>query len=248
MLQEFIQKIKRKETPFYQKMYSFAESILRFNMPSFLSPFYRCLFVERQIRIHSLRQIATILYYEPMFRAKCRKVGTGFKYIKLNQNFPYFSGNLLIEFDNHVTVHSRSTFSAGKVYSSPKLEVGDSTYLGPGFSVGVAKRISIGSSCYIASNVTILDNDGHPLDPLSRIKGEPVEKKNILPVQIENNVWIGEGSIILKGVSIGEGSVIAARSVVVRDVKPYSVVAGNPATIIKRLERDEKTNTVLQNK
>jgi acetyltransferase-like isoleucine patch superfamily enzyme len=240
MLQEFIQKIKRKETPAYQKMYSFAESILRFNMPALLSPFYRCLFIERQIRIHSLRQVATILYYEPMFRAKCRKVGTGFKYVKLHQNFPYFSGNLTIIMGNRVTVHSRSTFSGGRIYSSPKLEVGDGTYLGPGFSVIVAKRVSIGSSCYVASNVTILDNDAHPLDPLSRAKGDPVDKKDILPVQIGNNVWIAEGSIVLKGVSIGEGSVVAARSVVVRDVKPYSIVAGNPATIIKRIEGNEK--------
>jgi acetyltransferase-like isoleucine patch superfamily enzyme len=240
MLQEFIQKIKRKETPGYQKMYSFADSILRFNMPGFLSPFYRFLFMERQARIHFFRQMATIVYYEPMFRAKCKKVGTGFKYVKLNQNFPHFSGNLLIIFGNRITVHSRSTFSGGKIYSSPKFEVGNGTYLGPGFSVGVAKRVSIGSSCYIADNVTIADNDGHPLDPFCRGKGDPVDNNDILPVQIGNNVWIGDGSIVLKGVSIGESSVVGARSVVVRDVKPYSVVAGNPATIIKRIESDEK--------
>ena len=237
MLQEFIQKIKRKETPAYQKMYSFAESILRFNMPALLSPFYRCLFIERQIRIHSLRQVATILYYEPMFRAKCRKVGTGFKYVKLHQNFPYFSGNLTIIMGNRVTVHSRSTFSGGRIYSSPKLEVGDGTYLGPGFSVGVAKRVTIGSDCLIGE-VTIMDNDGHPLDLEKRINNYPVEKENIKPIDIGDKVWIGSHVTILKGVKIGEGAVIAPGSVVSSNVPANALASGNPARIIPLITKN----------
>ena len=53
---------------------------------------------------------------------------------------------------------------------------------------------------------------------------------------IEDNVWIGERSTILKGVHIGKGSIVASNSVVVKDVPPYSIVAGNPAKIVKMLE------------
>lgn len=198
-------------------------------------PVYRAIGAFRQIIIDLLRRMATFFYYEPMFRGRCRTVGKSLNYVKVRQGFPYFHGNIHIFLGDNVTVHSRSSFSAASVFEQPSLHVGDKTYLGPGLSIGIAKRISIGSCCYIASNVTISDNDGHPLDPLSRAKGDPVDKKNILPVQIRNNVWIGEGAIILKGVSIGEGSVVAARSVVVRDVEPHFVVAGNPAKVIKRI-------------
>jgi len=136
----------------------------------------------------------------------------------------------------NVTVHSRSSFSAGKVFNNPIFEVGDNTYLGPGLSISVAKKISIGTNCHIASDVTIMDNDGHPLDPTKRANHEPIEKENALPVVVGNNVWIGNNVLILKGVTIHECSVIAAQSVVVKDVGPYSVFAGNPAQLVKKLQ------------
>ena len=57
------------------------------------------------------------------------------------------------------------------------------------------------------------------------------------PIVIEDRAWIGFNAIILKGVTIGEGSVVAAGAVVTKDVEPYTVVAGNPARVVKRLER-----------
>jgi acetyltransferase-like isoleucine patch superfamily enzyme len=204
-------------------------------MPGFFRPVYSGIDVLRQGLINSLRRIATFFYYEPMFRSRCKHVGKNLCYVKLRQGFPYFHGDIHIFLEENVTVHSRSSFSAASIFEKPSLYVGSNTYLGPGLSIGVAKEISIGSSCFIASNISISDNDGHPLDPLSRAKGDPVDKKDILPVKIGNFVWIGEGAIVLKGVSIGEGSVVAARSVVVRDIESYCVVAGNPATTIKRI-------------
>jgi acetyltransferase-like isoleucine patch superfamily enzyme len=237
MLQEFIQKIRRKETPGYQKLYSLADSLLRFNMPGFLSPFYRCLFAERQARIHFFRQIATVLYYEPMFRAKCKSVGTGFKYVKLHQNFPYFGGNLSIILGDRVTVHSRSSFVGGKIYPLPKLEIGNRTYLGPGFSVGISKRVTIGSDCLIGE-ATIMDNDGHPLDSEKRIKNYPVEKKDIKPIDIRDKVWVGNRVTILKGVTIGEGAVIAPGTIVASNVPAHALAAGNPARVIPLILKD----------
>lgn len=90
----------------------------------------------------------------------------------------------------------------------------------------------IGKSCFIASNVSISDNDGHPLDPTERGRGEPVKSEDVLAVKIGDNVWIGEGSAILKGVSVGEGAVIGTKSVVTRNIPPFAIVAGNPATVI----------------
>ena len=57
------------------------------------------------------------------------------------------------------------------------------------------------------------------------------------PIEIKDNVWIGEYSAILKGVTVGEGSIVASHAVVTKDVPPYSIVAGNPADVVKKLEQ-----------
>ena len=77
----------------------------------------------------------------------------------------------------------------------------------------------------MAHNVTIMDSDFHHIESENHVMTKPVT--------IRDNVWIGNGATILKGVTIGEGSVIAAKSVVTRDVPPHTIVAGNPAKVIK---------------
>lgn len=101
-------------------------------------------------------------------------------------------------------------------------------------------EIEIGDNCQFASSSIISDTDFHPVDKDARfaqMQGLPfshslVNKKKI---KIGNNVWIGWGAIILKGVHIGDNSIVAAGAVVVRDVPANVVVAGNPAQIVKSI-------------
>lgn len=94
-------------------------------------------------------------------------------------------------------------------------------------------RIEIGENSTLAYRVTVLTtaNPNTPYNMLGKIY-PPISK----PVIIEDNVWVGAGSIILPGVTIGKGSVIAAGSVVTRDVPKHTVVAGVPAKVVKQLE------------
>ena len=232
VMEKLFSRIRRRETPLYAFLYKIAFRFKRLNMPGFILPVYKGIGVLRQGLINFLRRMATFLYYEPMFRSHCRHVGKLLYYVKVRQGFPYFHGNIHIFLGDNVTVHSRSSFSAASLFEKPSLYVGDKTYLGPGLSIGVAKEIRIGASCFISSNVNISDNDGHPLDPDKRTRGEPVAPEEVLPVKIGDHVWIGEGSAILKGVSIGKGAVIGTKSVVTRDIKPFSIAAGNPAMVI----------------
>lgn len=232
-MEDLFLKIRRQETPFFRFLYNLAHLMTRINMPNCFLPFYSLLYYVRQGAIGFFRRTATIFYYGPMFRSKCKKAGKNLNYVKLRQGLPYFYGNIQIFLGDDVTVHSRSGFSAAKIYDTPTFRVGNRTYLGPGLSIGVAKEISIGSCCHVSSNVSIFDSDGHPHDFEKRSRGEPVEQKDITSVKIGDNVWIGEGAMILKGVTIGDGAIIGAKSVVTREVQPFAIVTGNPAVTVR---------------
>jgi acetyltransferase-like isoleucine patch superfamily enzyme len=145
---------------------------------------------------------------------------------------------------------------------------GASTYLGTMFDVGPGGRVTlgehalvngariicdaevvIGDFCLISWNVVLMDTYRVSLDPVQRrreleraAQGRPrrlAANVPARPVRIGRNVWIGFDACVLPGVTIGEGAVVGARSVVAGDVPPYTVVAGNPARVIRRLEAND---------
>ncbi|OMF32608.1 acetyltransferase [Paenibacillus sp. FSL H8-0548] len=144
---------------------------------------------------------------------------------------------------NNVTLNSRNKgyhinmHSPVKLYADrPNAEIiiGDNTRI-HGTCIHAYEKISIGKNCLIAANTQIIDGSGHDLsfdNPSNRIN--TIGDSN--PVVIKNNVWIGANSIILPGVTIGEGSVIAAGSVVTRNIPPMVVAGGNPAKVIKSVD------------
>ncbi|MBS1774559.1 MAG: acyltransferase [Bacteroidetes bacterium] len=120
------------------------------------------------------------------------------------------------------------------------ITIGDNTMLN-GVAVTAYSKVTIGANCQIASNTIITDTDYHPVDPETRKRQvlgykydfDTVGKKE---VNIGNNVWIGWGATILKGVTIGDNSIIAAGSVVTQDVPANVLVAGNPAVVKKKYD------------
>lgn len=107
-----------------------------------------------------------------------------------------------------------------------ELTIGNQTYLN-GCRIDCSQSISIGNNCAIAEGVCILDNACHSL------LNEENTKKCIAPVKIGNNVWIATNAMILPGVTIEDGSVVAAGAVVTKDVPVGCMVAGAPAKIIR---------------
>lgn len=111
-----------------------------------------------------------------------------------------------------------------------------------------AQNIEIGDDVLIAWGVTIVDHNSHSTSFSHRsedVVNWRVNKKDwthvkISPIKISSKVWIGFNSIILKGVTIGEGAVIGAGSVVTKDVSAWTIVAGNPARLIREIPENER--------
>ncbi|MEW5723853.1 MAG: acyltransferase [Thermodesulfobacteriota bacterium] len=108
--------------------------------------------------------------------------------------------------------------------------IGDYCLLCPGVRIGSAAGVFIGDGTMLANGAYITDSDWHDL--YNRIRPCP----NPSPVILEENVWIGDGAVVCKGVTIGRNSVIGAGAVVTTDVPESCVAAGNPARVVKRLD------------
>ena len=124
--------------------------------------------------------------------------------------------------------------------------IGDRCYVGASHFV-CHTAITLGNDVIVSWGVTVVDHDSHSLNWLERQHDIPNWKKGIKhwndvsvrAVVIGDKVWIGFGASILKGVTVGEGAVVGAKAVVTRDVAPYTVVAGNPARVVRHLQQAE---------
>ena len=137
-------------------------------------------------------------------------------------------------FGENCKVSAQTSLVAGHVFDAPTLRVGDNTNIGPGVVISVCKSVRIGSWVRVATGVTICDNPGHPFDSIDR-RDCPVEPDQVAPVVIEDDVWIASGARVMPGVTIGEGAIVAAGSIVTRDVPSYMMVAGAPARVIREV-------------
>lgn len=137
-------------------------------------------------------------------------------------------GTMILQ--NRVRLISTVARSELVVAEGATLQIDDGVYINYGCSIGVNELIHIGPNCTIGTYVILMDNDFHRLEPERR-----QERPESAPIILEENVWLGARVIVLRGVTIGTGSVIGAGSVVTRDVPPRSVAAGVPANLIKQL-------------
>ena len=125
----------------------------------------------------------------------------------------------------------------GREIDSGRITIGDYVLVSPGSRISASDEITIGDGVMLANGVYITDCDWHGLyDRTAR-------DERVMPVHIADNVWIGDRATVLKGVTIGRNSVVAANAVVTRDVPENVVVAGNPARVVKELDPDRDIKT-----
>lgn len=168
---------------------------------------------------------------------------------RINLNNP-LKDKIYLSVGNDTILNCQITFES----QEGEIVVGNNTFLG-GSHLICRTKIEIGDNVFIAWGGTIYDHDSHSLDYRERQKDIEqqlldfrsgknfIENKNwdvvnSKPIKICSNAWIGMNCIILKGVTIGEGAIVAAGSVVTKDVEAWTIAGGNPAKFIKNIPTD----------
>jgi acetyltransferase-like isoleucine patch superfamily enzyme len=156
----------------------------------------------------------------------------------------HVSGNLLSLGEDSI-IHADIRFEQ----SGGKIQIGSRTFVGRSDLI-CYRSLVIGDDVIVSWGITIVDHDSHSIEWAKRRNdvcnwgnGEKNwEHVAHAPVIVGNKAWIGFNASILKGVTIGEGAVIGACSVVTRDIPPYSVAVGNPARVVRALVPSSKTS------
>jgi galactoside O-acetyltransferase len=153
-------------------------------------------------------------------------------------------------------VHGRFVFESkeGEVELAPRVFFGGGTVI-------CRSKVSFGTDVFVAWGTYFYDHDSHSLDfrdrrrdILQQLDDHRSGRANIIvtkdwskvqsrPIRIEADAWIGMDAVILKGVTVGRGAIVGARSVVTKDVPPWTIVAGNPARVVKELAPELRDRT-----
>lgn len=190
-------------------------SSLRFNIKAnALNRNFSVIYPRTQLFIHNKSSV--ILKKGASIQFGCAWTGTGYSestlkvdkggILKINGEFSFHTGIFLI-------VNKNAILEIGSGYTNNNVEI------------NCFKSIKIGDNVAISKNVIIRDSDSHVINNNTETMTRPIV--------IGNNVWIGIGAIILKGVTIGDGAIIAAGAVVNKDVPPRTLVGGVPAKVLK---------------
>jgi hypothetical protein len=230
---KFITKIKRAETPPYRLL---KRVILALKTPSgpripdFVKPVGKLFYHFHYFVIATVRKILALCYYHPLFQSRCQTVG---KHLRL-EGMPYVDGPVELHLGDDVMFGGNVALLSGRVLGRPRLVIKDRSAIGWNSSILLNREVLIDEDVIIAPGCRISDTDGHPRDAIQRAQNVPPTANDIKPVHICRYAWVGAGTHVMKGVTIGEGAIIGANSVVVSDIPPYSIALGNPAEVFFR--------------
>ncbi len=179
--------------------------------------------------------VKTVCVFDQLLRYDCSKVGRN---VTFWGTYPLIENRGYIEIGDDVTFVGRNNLIVGFGVTGVKeaqLYIGSNVAIGYQCEINVGCCVRIGNNVRIATGVKIFDNNSHPIDPERRRTRQPMSMQDVGSVVIEDDAWIATNALILKGVTIGKGAVVGAGAVVTTDVPSGTVVAGNPARVVKQI-------------
>ena len=180
-----------------------------------------------------IETVARIFIWTPMLKGRLNNVG---KNLYLYGGLPFISGALDISFGNNCRLSGQTTFS-GRTCSKklPTLTVGHNVDIGWMTTIAVGSRVVIGNNVRIAGRALLAGYPGHPLYASARAAGLPDNDNQVGDIVLEDDVWLATGVSVMAGVHIGRGTIVAAGSVVTKDLPANVLAGGIPARVIHSL-------------
>jgi acetyltransferase-like isoleucine patch superfamily enzyme len=181
-------------------------------------------------------ELQRIFYYQPLFEALCASVEPGLHLEMTPDSKLPVVYNVQLHIGRNVRLPARATFSGARNAEKPPIIViGEDCIFGQRVILRAGTEIRLGRHVMISTNCLLGGDPGHPLDPIAR-RTLPAPREAHGAIVIEDDVWLCTNVTVVGNVRIGRGSVVAASSVVTKDVPPYTLVAGNPARPIRSLD------------
>ncbi len=174
------------------------------------------------------------LYFSPLFKSRLQQAPRS---LQLYSGMPQVGGPLKIEVGEDCRISGISSLfgrSAGSV--QPLLKVGSNVDIGWQCTIAVGREVVLGDNVRLAGKCYLAGFPGHPESPEDRAKGLPETDDQVGDIILQDNVWLATNVTVLAGVSIGENSIIAAGSVVTRDIPANVVAGGVPAKVLRSIK------------
>jgi len=228
--------VKTSDHPIARSVFNIHQQIRFAEVPP-----VRLIYIPLRI-IHQLvtgvaSTILRIAYWTPMFKAR---LAAPCKRLFLYGGMPLIQGTLSLKVGDRCRLSGQTTFS-GRWCSkeTPQLVIGNNVGIGWQTTIAVGSKVIIGDNVRIAGRGFLAGYPGHPIDADARAAGKPDTDDQVGDIILERDVWLGTNVTVMKGVTIGAGTIVATGSVVTRDLPAGVLAAGAPAKVIKDLQASD---------
>lgn len=231
--------IKAQDTPLAQRLYRTAMWVRHASMPV-IPGVHHALYSLHRGTTDGVATLARVLWTTPLFQTQLVRPA---RRLHLYGEMPYIVGPVRITIGDDVEVGGKtSIFGRTAGTAEPELVIGNRSVVGFATTIAVGRRVKIGDDVLFASSIFLAGYPGHPLDPDARAARQPDTDNQVGDIVIGDKVWLATGVKVMPGVTIGEGTVVAAGSVVTRDLPPRVLAAGAPARVVRALTGEHARN------
>ena len=238
--------VRRREHPVADRLYRIAKASRTLDfpvIPGLHMALYRSHLVVRSL----ISEAARCLYYTPMFRS--RLTGSHQRLHLAGDGMPLVTGPVDIMMGDDCRLSTAVTISGrGASSHRPRLTIGNNVGIGWQTTIAVGRLVTLEDNVRIAGRAFFAGYPGHPIDPIARAKGMPDTEDQVGDITLRRDVWLGTGCIVCAGVEIGEGTIVAAGSVVTKSLPAGVLAGGTPARVIRSMpntHKEERTVVAL---
>ena len=195
---------------------------------------FKLLYLVHVVLKHTIADVLRIIYYTPLLKSRLQNNP---KQLYLYGGLPVVIGSLDIIMGDKVRLAAMTTISGRAVgHNIPQLIIGDNVGIAWRTSISVGKTITIGNNVRIAGDCYLAGYPGHPINAKLRALGKPDEDSQVGDITLEDDVWLATGVKVMPGVTIGRGTIVAAGSVVTKNLPCFVLAGGVPARVIKSIK------------